>query len=124
MDDYTGTLITATRATAGTALVVIVPSSIAESDCDTLLDEVTRVIQDIEPRIAIDCGNLGHISSAMLGTLLRIRNRADTNGGAMALFALPDEVKSVIQLTRLDAVFMIADAWDDALARLARSADV
>lgn len=124
--EFTGRLITARLVGEGSsavAEVTVLPDTVTEPECDELLGEVSRVIRRISPRVAIGCGRMRHISSAMLGTLIRIRNRARENGGGMVLFALPPEIQSVIALTRLDAVFPIADSTADAIERLGAGPD-
>ncbi|MEM1185674.1 MAG: STAS domain-containing protein [Planctomycetota bacterium] len=126
MSDFDGRLVLARRVSAGnvdTAEATIRPDAITEPECTELLIELTEVIRTISPRVAIGCGRLSHVSSAVLGTMIRVRNRAREKGGGICLFALPPEVQSVISLTRLDSVFPIADTGADAVALLAKAGD-
>jgi len=108
---------------SGTAVVTFRTDSVTEPECDRFLDEITVVIRSVSPRVAIGCGRLGHISSAMLGTLIRVRNRVREADGAMVLFDLPETIRSVIALTRLDAVFDLAETRGEAVAMLERPGD-
>ncbi|MEM7754580.1 MAG: STAS domain-containing protein [Planctomycetota bacterium] len=121
MSDYKGRLIEVERVPGrqgDIAQILILPAAIIEADCEPLLIEITEALRTVSPRLAIDFRRLGHVSSAMLGVLVRVKNRAAEAGGAIALFDLPEEIMTVMSLTRLDAIFPIAGDAADAIALL------
>lgn len=101
---------------------ILTQQTISEPECEALLADLTRAIRTIGPGLAVDCVRVEHVTSAMLGTLVRARARAREGGGAVALFDLPGPIRDVVTLTRLDAIFPVADTLEDAISALRSAA--
>ncbi len=119
---FVGPALEAYDAGGGVAHCILTQQTISEPECEALLADLTRAMRTIGPRLAVDCIRVEHVSSAMLGTLVRVRTRVKEEGGAVALFDLPKAIREVITLTRLDAIFPVADNLQGAIAALTRLA--
>jgi anti-anti-sigma factor len=112
---FVGQALEAYDAGGGVAHCILTQQTISEPECEALLADLTRAMRVIGPRLVVDCIRVEHVSSAMLGTLVRVRTRVKEEGGALALFDLPKQIKEVITLTRLDAIFPVADDLEGAI---------
>ena len=81
--------------------------------------ELKALIQDAleqgERRFLIDCTNTGYIDSSGLGALVTISKKVREAGGELRLAALNDDLRSLFELTKLDALFQISPTVDSAL---------
>lgn len=68
--------------------------------------------------VLVDMTGVDWISSAGVGTLVRLLTRCQALGGGLALFACAPRVRSVLHICGLDVVLNLSEAGDDARRRL------
>ena len=68
--------------------------------------------------ILINLEGVPYMDSAGLGTLVSALKATSERGGVICLSCLTDQVRMVIELTRLDRVFTVYDSVETAIARL------
>ncbi len=78
-----------------------------------LLDNA--VIDGMIGRLLINFGCIQQVSSAALGKLIKLMNRADAVRGHLALCGLHADLRQVFRITRLDQIFAIYENEPDAL---------
>lgn len=83
--------------------------------CEYFFDCIQDEIENGHLRIVIDCKDLGVISSAGLGMLIRARARVKKHGGIIILARLQNSVADVLALVHLDRIFKIYPTVEDAL---------
>lgn len=88
-------------------VVAALVGSLNDVDSDELLARVDSAIGGGSTRIVLDCAGLDFVSSYGLGVLVRLRKRLAGAGGEAKLAAVPETVKGVLRLTRLDKVFSL-----------------
>jgi anti-sigma B factor antagonist len=66
-------------------------------------------------KFLIDCTNTGYIDSSGLGALVTISKKVRESGGELRLAGLNDDLRSLFELTKLDALFHIAPTVADGL---------
>ena len=74
------------------------------------------VIDGGETRLVIDCAKLDFVSSAGLRSLIMAIKRMKTRGGTIALVAMQRDVKEIIEISGLGALFKVYATSADALA--------
>lgn len=75
-------------------------------------DEVTTY-----KRVLIDCTNLDYISSAGLGVFISNLQRFQDAGTSLVFFGMQEKVYNVFEILGLDALMIIVDTQDAALAQ-------
>jgi len=83
-------------------------------------DDITGQFQSYlytgKSKFIINFANVRSVNSIGLSTLLEFKQLAEAAGGSILLCVLKDEVKRVMNVTRLDEIFSIFDDEDTALA--------
>ncbi|MCX6647364.1 MAG: STAS domain-containing protein [bacterium] len=83
-------------------------------------DDITGQFQSYlytgKSKFIINFANVRAVNSIGLSTLLEFKHLAEAAGGSIILCMLKDEVKRVLNVTRLDEIFSIFDDEDTALA--------
>ncbi len=82
--------------------------------------EVRKVLLEAVARktsVVVDMSGIGYIDSSGVASLVEALQTARKGGTDFSLAALSDGAKRVLQLARLDKIFTIYDALDDALAK-------
>ncbi len=78
--------------------------------------------------LLLDFSRVNYLSSAVLTELLRLKDLAEADGGAVRLCALNDDIRTVFEITNLNKVFTIyktreagMESFERSLARAAES---
>ena len=66
-------------------------------------------------KFLVDCTDTGYIDSSGLGALVTISKKVRESGGELRLAGLNDDLRSLFELTKLDALFHIATTVADGL---------
>ena len=69
-------------------------------------------------KIVIDLEKVTYIDSSGLATLVEILKKTKQLGGALGLSAMPDKIKSLFEITKLDKLFSIFQNQQDAVVRI------
>ena len=69
-------------------------------------------------QIVVDCRDLGHLSSAGLGMLVRARGRVKKHGGFICLARLQSGIADLFHFLHMDKIFQIYPRVRDALAAI------
>jgi anti-sigma B factor antagonist len=72
------------------------------------------------PKLLLDFGNVDHMSSAALGTLINVRNRLTEKNGQLRLANIKPQIFEVFVITKLNKLFRILPNRADALASFAQ----
>src|SRR6266404_9411808 len=73
-------------------------------------------------QIVFDLGNVTHIDSGSVGTLVAVHASARKVGGNIKFANLGDHTREVLQITKLVRVFEIFERVEDAVASFKRAA--
>ena len=63
-----------------------------------------------ERHLFVDLGATGYVDSAGLGTLVLVAKRVAAAGGALAVVEASDDVRTLLELTKLDGVIGLEPA--------------
>jgi anti-sigma B factor antagonist len=87
---------------------------------DLSLQEVQHAVLEIlaqnQPRIVLDLGRVGFVSSAALGMLVRFRKRRGEHGFPLKLCGVGTAVDEAFRITGLNTLFEIYETEADAIA--------
>ena len=74
-----------------------------------LRDAVVQQLEKGEKKFVIDFSRTGYIDSAGLGVLIAISKQVNAQGGELVLSNLNEDLRSLMQLTKLDTLFGIIE---------------
>lgn len=78
------------------------------SGSPVLRNELRRVQQKRPKRIIVELGQVGYMDSTGLATLVEAMQQGRKYSTRIVLCSLTDRVRSIIEIARLDSVFVIA----------------
>lgn len=88
---------------------VVVPAGDVDlSGSPVLRNELRKVQQKRPKRIIVDLGRVGYMDSTGLATLVEAMQQGRKFTTRIVLCSLTDRVRSIIEIARLDSVFVIA----------------
>lgn len=90
------------------AIVGVLCSAVRERQAVLLAEELADAARRAGWMLAISFERVEHLTSACLNMLVELHVRCRHNRGSLVVFGLPDEVRRIIRLTRLDACIPIA----------------
>jgi anti-anti-sigma factor len=69
-------------------------------------------------KIVVDLEKVTYIDSSGLATLVEILKKTKSQGGSLGLAGMPDKVKSLFEITKLDKLFLICRTQDEAISKI------
>jgi len=112
-----------TQEVHGTATIFRLEGSLmGDSTQQQFKDAVLKLLEQGQKHIILDFSRVRNVNSAGLGSLITLFSRTRSVGGEFILAAVPQNVRNLLHITRLDTVFVISDTVEDALKRLGGSA--
>ena len=94
------------------------PTRLDAAAADAVRTELVSMLGAPGARLLLDLSRVQFIDSTGLGVLVTAHKTAVAKGLKFALFALPDPVRSIVEVTRLHSVFDIYPDRDSALGAL------
>ncbi len=67
-------------------------------------------------KFVIDCTRTGYIDSSGLGALVSMSRKVRETGGELRIAGLNEDLRALLELTKLDTLFRILDTPEQALA--------
>ena len=84
----------------------------------TAKERIRAAIEEGSDCILVNLEGVHYIDSAGPGSLVSALKAISERGGVICLSCVTDQVRMVIELTRLDRVFTVYDSVETAIARL------
>ena len=78
-------------------------------ECNGLRDCVAGLLADGKQKIVLNVGKVEFIDSAGVGVLVSCLRSAQSQGAALKLCNPPQQIRSVLKITKLDSVFGMFD---------------
>jgi anti-anti-sigma factor len=75
-------------------------------------------LADGSPSLMVDMSGVELMTSAGVGTLIRLLHRVQSLGGGMVVFGCSDKVRQVIEVVMLAEIFRVSDSIEQARERL------
>ncbi len=97
---------------SGSTAVAVVDGRVDSANAKDFDEELSAIINRGVSSLVVDCGGLNYISSAGLRVLLIAIRKTNEAGGGLALCAVPDHIREVLEVSgfvRLTKVFATAD---------------
>src|SRR5215207_8335077 len=100
----------------GEIVVVDVEGQLIVGNRQELKQKVLDELERGEKKFLIDFAQTGYIDSSGLGVLVSLSKKIREQGGELRLANLNDDLKTLFELTKLDALFRLGDGGDDGAA--------
>ena len=100
----------------GPCVVVGISGEIDLDTAPTLREELLRVLGQGPPHLVLDIAKVGFLDSSGLGVLVGTLRRARMLGGSVRIASPSRQVREVLEITGLDAVFPVHETVEDAVA--------
>lgn len=99
----------------GATALIEVRGQLVVSNRRELRQKILEALEKGARKFLIDFRETGYIDSSGVSVLVHVWNRIQEQGGALWIANLNEDLRSLFELTRLDAVFEIADSREAAL---------
>lgn len=100
------------------AVVIGVDGQLIVGNRHELKQKVLDAVAAGDTKVVIDFSDTGYIDSSGLGVLVSLSKKITEAGGALRLAGLNEDLRTLFELTKLDALFTIADSTEQAIASL------
>lgn len=90
------------------------------SAAQTLVADVDRLAEEGHANFIFDCSAMRLMNSTGLNVLIQALTHARKAGGEVVVACVPNKVRELLLLTRLNAVFHVYETIDEAQAHLTR----
>ncbi len=91
----------------------------------TVIDQCGQIWRDLEPLlggaprgVVLDLAQVGFLNSVNIAAIIAVRNKVVGTGGRFAVANLPEPVKAVFRILRLERLFDLDLGIDQAVARV------
>ena len=100
------------------ALIHLSGVLIAPNQTTELLEDVSELVAEGSLNIIVDLSGIETMNSTGLNMLITILTKARNAGGEAIVANLPDKVKELMVITKLNTVFSVAESLDAAVELL------
>jgi anti-sigma B factor antagonist len=87
---------------------------IGENDGIGLLDTVNDNLNESVLKCAIDLSKLRYMNSSGIGVLITVLTKFRNKGGEVVLINPSEQIKKLLLITKLNAIFSIYDSFEEA----------
>ncbi len=105
--------------TEGAAVVVSLNGRLDGVTAPDLEATITAIVERGDVRVALDCAEMGYVSSAGLRALLVSARKCQQGGGKLTVAALQPDCRSVMEMSGFLAIIECHDTSEAAIAALA-----
>jgi anti-sigma B factor antagonist len=106
----------------GFPVILLEGSLLERHEADDLLEEVKELIEEGSTRIILELSKLNYLNSSGLNVLLNILTKVRNANGEAVICGVNERLRTLLVITKLDAVFQIAKTCEEASQRLTLSA--
>ena len=100
--------------------VILKGSLLADIQTREILDKISALTQEGKVNFVVDMAQLKFINSSGLGMLLTCLLKARKNRGDLILVNVPEQVSNLLNITKLNSVFMTAESVEEAKTKFNR----
>lgn len=99
-------------------LTALIEGRLDAHTVDRYIEAVVDAIGSDTPDVALDMSRVQFMDSSALAAMVRTLKRCMGHGGSVVLAAVPEPVRMILELTRLDDIFPQVDSLDEAATAL------
>ncbi|USN99074.1 MAG: STAS domain-containing protein [Phycisphaeraceae bacterium] len=99
----------------GVLLVTVLCESVTDREAGIVFEETNQHLDNSCKGLIVDLSQVGVLTSAGIGTLVRLHKRLGERQGRFAVCSLSDDLSELFRLTRMDRLFTLAPDRDAAM---------
>jgi len=103
---------------SGIEVITLIGTLTMGSQLQGLEWEVDAAVKAGQKRIVLDVSQVGYVDSAAIGVLVACSGVAKNAGGDFRIAGVTDRVKTIMKLTRVDAVLHLDATMEGAVAAM------
>ena len=101
-------------------IVASLVGNLNEDGTERLWQATSSLLDESHPSLVVDLGRVELLTSAGLGTLVRLHHRVHKLGGRIAMFGASSRVRGVIEVVMLTDILNLRSTIDEARSRVNR----
>lgn len=102
----------------GINIVSLEGNLIEKNQATELIDEIESLIERNESKFVLSMSDFKYMNSTGLNVMINVLTKARKAGGEAVICSMPDKIKELMVITKLNSVFTIADNLEEALQKL------
>lgn len=103
----------------GDVKIVVLSGDVDSHSADMLRRKIRPLCEEQQPRVVIDCHDVGYVNSACLGRFHDFHKECSNNGGRLVFCRVDSTVSQVMDLLGLTQILSIITDRDEAIASVA-----
>jgi anti-sigma B factor antagonist len=101
----------------GAVTILTVSGDLVIGDPETTFKKtVTRLLEEGRVHLLVDLTGVGFLDSSGLGALVRALTQSQKEGGQTKLLGANEQIRKLLQMTKLDSVFELHDDMEAAVS--------
>ncbi len=96
-------------------MIVSVDGQLIVANRNELKEKVLEALESNESKFVLDFSSTDYIDSSGLGVLVSVSKKIRVTGGDLRLAGLNEDLRRLLELTKLDKLFKICDTTDEAI---------
>jgi anti-sigma B factor antagonist len=101
----------------GAVTILTVTGDLVIGDPETTFKKtVTRLLEEGRVQLLVDLTGVGFLDSSGLGALVRALTQSQKEGGQTKLLGANEQIRKLLQMTKLDSVFELHDDMEAAVS--------
>ena len=97
---------------------VIILEVHGEININTSPDLKKHFEKQAKKKIVVDLREVTYVDSSGLATLVEMLKKTKVQGGSLGLASMPEKIKSLFEITKLDKLFSVFQNQQDAVTRI------
>jgi len=102
----------------GINVITIKGNLIEKGQAGKLMEEIEEKVLDNSNKFVINMTDFKYMNSTGLNVLVNILTKARKSGGEAVICCMPNKIKELLVITKLNTVFNIADDLENALKQI------
>ena len=99
-------------------LLTLTGDLIGENSGTEIVEIINDAMQNKVVAIAVDLGGVRYMNSSGLGVLITLFTKVKNKGGEVVIVSPSDQIKKLLQITKLNDVFKSFDTEEEAIQAL------
>jgi anti-sigma B factor antagonist len=99
----------------GVNVIAIKGNLIDKNQAENLMEEINEQVLEGYNRFVIDMTDFKYMNSTGLNVLVHILTKARKSGGEAVICCMPDKIRELLVITKLNTVFTITEDLDKAI---------
>ena len=99
-------------------VLTLIGNLLGEKDSESIKEIVVSAIEDDRPNFVFNVKNMEYINSTGLSILISTLTKARKENGELCLVNVPEQLESLLKITKLDKIFPYCNNIEEAIYKL------